>query len=507
MNKKLSVLFNEVPRKPDFNPVRTAIDSSQDRPDVAAALKFFASMPPSTAVFANPVRHRLEMPASDATLEIDIRSFALRGRLFEEDIVSGVADPMRVVFVGLFDRLPEPQDAKLFAGFLASAFDAGLKTSLRVIADFMNRFPDASPDIAMQYGASIRKASRAVGPVNAMRPPDKLLAEMIEIHMENVAAAAMASYMRSLKPADRLKGTSSFIRKAGTSDPFRLVFSLLLRRVVNDDEARILGRLGAIQVHHGSAGSSMVARYLASLHTRSVGDLFTASQMTLDCGRHFGAISDMTEFVRVLERTPASKRDDAIRARILKGNLPTFGHPEISAAGRDNRLEADPRPALYLAPLFDAIDRGVVQVSAKTQKRVRIVERIYQIALYEGVEKATGRGRLRLTPNTDYGAWLVQEILGIEEADRTLISYAFRGFGWMMDTREQLQQPIIRPVIPPDPAVVPSGGENGVIPEVIANVHARLVAGNAFWPGISNRAFHDSPPGTGGDGEPGEPRR
>jgi citrate synthase len=303
---------------------------------------------------------------------------------------------------------------------------------------------------------------------------------MIGIHKENVAVAAVASYMRSLNPADRVKRTTQFIRNVGTNDPFRLLFSLLLRRFVNDDEVRILGQLGAIQVHHGSAGSSMVARYFASLHTRSVSDLFTASQMALDCGRHFGAISDMTDFVRILERTPKSKRDDTIRARILKGSLPTFGHPEISAASRDNRLEADPRPALYLAPLFDAIDRGVVDVTPKLQKRVGLVERIYQIALVEGIEKSAGKGRLRLTPNTDFGAWLVQEVLGIEEADRTLISYACRGFGWMMDTREQLQQPIIRPVIPVDPKIIPSAGGDRIIPEVIAKVHARLAAGNAF---------------------------
>ncbi len=224
----------------------------------------------------------------------------------------------------------------------------------------------------------------------------------------------------------------------------------------------------------------MVARYFATLHTRSVSDLFTASQMALDCGRHFGAISDMTDFVRVLEKTPKAKRDDAIRGRILKGSLPTFGHPEISAAGRDNHLEADPRPALYLAPLFDAIDSGAVRVTPEVRKRAAFVERIYQIALIEGVEKSTGAGRLRLTPNTDFGAWLVQEILGIEEADRTLLSYAYRGFGWMMDVREQLQQPIIRPVIPPDPAIISPAAEDGIIPSVISTVHARLLEGNAF---------------------------
>lgn len=224
----------------------------------------------------------------------------------------------------------------------------------------------------------------------------------------------------------------------------------------------------------------MVARYFAALHTRSVSDLFSASQMALDCGRHFGAISDMTDFVALLEGTQESQRDNVIRSRILQGNLPTFGHPEIAAAGRENHLEMDPRPALYLAPLFEAIDKGSVTVNSSTLARVALLERIYQIALVEGVQKPNSSGRLRLTPNTDFGAWLVQEVLGIEEPDRTLLSYAHRGFGWMMDVREQLQQPIIRPVIPPDPAIVPGGQGHALIPAVISSVHNRLVSGKAF---------------------------
>jgi citrate synthase len=296
---------------------------------------------------------------------------------------------------------------------------------------------------------------------------------MIEIHMENVAVAALASFMRrgNYQPAKP---------EVGYEDPFGFLLHALLGREPNPDEVRILGQLGAIQVHHGSAGSNMVARYFATLHTRSVSDLFTASQMALDCGRHFGAISDMTDFVHVLEQTPEGERDTVIRGRILKGSLPTFGHPEIAAAGRENHLEMDPRPALYLAPLFDAIDRGTISVTPEMRRRVGFVERIYQMALYEGVEKSTGPGRLRLTPNTDFGAWLVQEVLGIEEPDRTLLSYAYRGFGWMMDVREQLQQPIIRPVIAPDPAIVPGLSDSNVIPAVISSVHERLVAGNAF---------------------------
>jgi citrate synthase len=472
MDSKLLAIFSEVPPKPDYNPVRKAIESSKDRPDVAAALKLFSSMPPSTAVLANPVRHHQQVAAGNATLELEIRSFTIRGRLFEEDIVSGKADATRVIFVGLFGRFPTEQEAALFRGYLSRSLALGIQRCFEKTREFMKTFPNASPDIAVQHWASFRKALRKVGPINTSRPPGELLAEMIEIHMENVAVAGLASALRADSMAAPPAGE--------ISDPFHWFFSMLLRHAANPDEARILGQLGAIQVHHGSAGSSMVARYLATLHTRSVSDLFTAAQMTLDCGRHFGAISDMTDFVGDLEQTPESERDNVIRSRILKGNLPTFGHPEIAAAGRDNHLEMDPRPALYLAPLFEAIDKGTVTVNPKTLGRARLLERIYQIALIEGVEKATGAGRLRLTPNTDFGAWLVQEILGIEEPDRTLLSYAYRGFGWMMDVREQLQQPIIRPVIPPDPAIMESKPVNSIVPAIISSVHNRLVAGNAF---------------------------
>src|SRR5262252_8704347 len=147
----------------------------------------------------------------------------------------------------------------------------------------------------------------------------------------------------------------------------------------------------------------------------------------------------------------------------------------------------DPRPALYLAPLFEAIDNGNITVNPTIQKRLALLERTYQIALVEGVQKSTGAGRLRLTPNTDFGAWLVQEVLGIEEPDRTLLSYAYRGFGWMMDVREQLQQPIIRPVIPPDPAIVPADLTDCIVPAIISSVHNRLVEGNAFSTNRRNR--------------------
>jgi citrate synthase len=471
MDQRLAAIFSEVPPKPDYNPVRKAIDASKSQ-EVVAALKLFNSMPPSTGVIANPVRHHHRIAVGNAALELDIRSFTIRGQVLEEDIISERADAIRVIFIGLFGRWPSSEETKMFTEFLAQCFMLGLSRSFEKTKEFMGAFPNAPPDVAIQHWASIRKASRKIGAITASRPPSELLTEMIAIHMENVAVAGLASAMRvGGKPPDP---------KAPVLDAFESFFVMLLRRPLSSDEARILGRLGSIQVHHGSAGSNMVARYLATLHTRSVSDLFTASQMVLDCGRHFGAISDMTDFVGVLERTSESERDSVIRTRILKGSLPTFGHPEIAAAGRENHLEMDPRPALYLAPLFEAIDNGKITVNPTIQKRLALLERTYQIALVEGVEKSTGSGRLRLTPNTDFGAWIVQEVLGIEEPDRTLLSYTYRGFGWIMDVREQLQQPIIRPVIPPDPSIVPGPSSDSAIPSVISSVHERLVSGNAF---------------------------
>jgi len=291
---------------------------------------------------------------------------------------------------------------------------------------------------------------------------------------------ALLSRRKTMSSGMLLGQTRRFLDSLSDTDPFQTVFSLLLRRKVNATEIRILQILGTIQIHHGSAGSNMVARYLASLHTKSVGDIFTAAQMTLDSARHFGAITDMTEFVSQLERANSRRQDQLIRERIMAGSLPTFGHPEISLAGRGNRMELDPRPAIYLAPLFDAIDSGEVEVPKARLRAVQAAQRMYQIAFVEGIEKPGRSGRLRIAPNTDFGAWIVQEILGTDRLDRTFISYVFRGFGWMMDVREQLQQPIIRPVIPPDPAIVPPMASEGVIPNIVSAVHDRLSGEEAF---------------------------
>jgi citrate synthase len=437
-------------------------------------------MPPSTGVFANPVRYEQQVACNGTSIELRIRSYGLRGCLLEEDIVAGSADAIRVMFVGLFGRFPKPAERNFFLRLIAREFELAVERVVKPVAAFLEDFPDAPADLVMQHLAVLRKAAGDRAAINASIPAADLLRNLIRVHLENVAAGACASHMRTLPNHRRVSGPAGLVRQTKGDNPFRPIFSLLLHRETDPTEDRILETLGTIQIHHGSAGSNMVARYLASLHTRSVSDLFTASHMTLDCARHFGAITDLTDFVRQVERAARSRWDELIRQRMARGNLPTFGHPEIAVAGRDNSFEFDPRPAIYLFPLFEAIDAGKVKLSSKSAKRIEILQRMYQLAFVEGLEKPGRSGRLRVAPNTDFGGWIVQEALGIDERDRTFLSYVFRGFGWMMDVREQLQQPIIRPVIAPDPHIVPPPAQEGIIADVVASVHRRLCEPNAF---------------------------
>jgi hypothetical protein len=307
--------------------------------------------------------------------------------------------------------------------------------------------------------------------------------------MENVALGGISMYANrvlagrpELSAADLARETAGFIaaeRRMGRN-AFEISYGLLLGRSPSTVECRIVEQMGAIQTHHGSAGSNMVARYLATLHAGSVSDFFVAAQMVMDSARHFGAIHDMTAFIKRLEPLPPAERDAEIRHGVLGGGLPTFGHPEITAAGRSGEVEQDPRPAIYVTPVFAALDQGELTLSPHQRERLGILQRIYQIAFVEGVVKREGQEPLRLTPNTDFGAWIVQEALGIRDPDRTFLTYIFRGFGWMMDAREQLLQKIIRPVIAPDPRIVPKASDDTTIPDLVGRFHARLAGGPAF---------------------------
>jgi hypothetical protein len=149
-------------------------------------------------------------------------------------------------------------------------------------------------------------------------------------------------------------------------------------------------------------------------------------------------------------------------------------------------VEQDPRPAIYVTPLFAALDRGELTLNAHQRQRLGLIQRIYQIAFVSGVVKKEGQEPLRLTPNTDFGAWSVQEALGIRDPDRTFLTYIFRGFGWTMDAREQLLQKIIRPVIAPDPRIVPppaAAAEDHTIPDLVGRFHDRLTAAEPAFVG------------------------
>jgi hypothetical protein len=494
----MDTTFSVLPPAPDYNPVKQAVARAEElgEKSIATTLGYFSTMPSSTDIIANPVLYHTPVDCNGTKITLDIRSFTIRGVIPEHDILRGKAGPIDVIFTGLFG---EPEGAAAGRETLATFIDQQFFENTadeRVdqIAAFVKKFSGLGPEVAMQHFAILRKA-RVGRPENSgihdERDPGDLLTDMVACHMDNVAVGGISAYMNYLiaaKPetseSELASAAKEFIAQEVSQgrNAFQVSYSLILGHHANDHESLILERMGTIQIHHGSAGSNMVARYMATLHTLSVSDFFTASQMALDGARHFGAIHDMSDFVQDLEGLTVEERAARIREKVLSGGLPTFGHPEISAAGRGNQVQQDPRPAIYIAPVFDAIDEGELELTPAQQDRLAIARLIYMTAFVQGVLKPQREHEppLRLTANTDFGAWCVQEALGIEEADRTLLTYIFRGFGWMMDAREQLQQKMIRPVIAPNPKIVPKESDDNTIPDLVSRVHARLSSENPF---------------------------
>ena len=490
-------IFAVVPPAPEYNPVKQAITRAEELGEkpIATTLGFFATMPSSTTILANPVLHHTPVDCNGTTITLDIRSFTIRGTVAESDIVSGKIGPYDVIFTGLFDKT---SSSKQLADFIDQQFFQRLReeTLIDEVAAFVKEFPGLGPEVAMHHFLIVEKAKlgRPEGQDRGMhdeRDPESLIVEMISVHMGNVAVGGISTYMNyllmnnsQLSEKDLANATRKFIDEevSRKSTAFQVSYSLILGHHANEHEQLILERMGTIQIHHGSAGSNMVARYMATLHTFSVEDFFIASHMAMDGARHFGAIHDMSDFVQELEPLNAEERAQRIREKMLTGGLPTFGHPEISAAGRGNQVQQDPRPAIYIDPVFKAIDAGQLKMTPKQLERLSIARLIYLTAFVNGVLKPGKEDSppLRLTANTDFGAWCVQEALGIEEADRTLLTYIFRGFGWMMDAREQLQQKMIRPVISPDPKIVPKLSDDPTIPDLVARVHKRLIQDEPF---------------------------
>ena len=504
----LRKILSDMPEASAYAPVTDSLNRAAELGEekIAAVLKNFSSMPQSTTVFANPVLHKAAVDCDGTQITLNIRSFAIRGIVSESEIVADKLSPAAVIFVGLFGRRPETDtngldEEAILSGLIDKKFYEFTTTRresltdkrplVNQVAELVKAFPEAGPEAVIQHFSTLRKLSipNQQG-INTTRDPDSLLLELIETHIENVAVGTVSVYMRhqlrentALHPQVLAMRATDLINAHQKTEKtaFQTCYSLLLGREASTVEAGILEQMGIIQIHHGSAGSNVVARYLASLHTGAVSDFFVAAQMALDGDRHFGAIHDMTAFINQIEPLDTAAREAAIRER-MQSALPTFGHPEIAAAGRADEIQQDPRPAIYFNPFLEAIDNGDIQLNDAQKKRLAIVQRIYQIAFIEGMVRPGREDEppLRLTPNTDFGGWAVQEGLDIYESDRTLLTYIFRGFGWMMDAREQLQLKIIRPVIPPHPDVIPTPTEDMTIANEVVALHNRMAGENAF---------------------------
>src|SRR4026209_2139399 len=109
-------IFAVVPPAPEYNPVKQAITRAEELGEkpIATALGFFATMPSSTTIIANPVLHHTPVDCNGTTITLDIRSFTIRGTVPESDIVAGKVGPLDVIYTGLFGS---PGDTKELAAF------------------------------------------------------------------------------------------------------------------------------------------------------------------------------------------------------------------------------------------------------------------------------------------------------------------------------------------------------------------------------------------------------
>src|SRR5207237_8585864 len=121
MAQKSSSFFSEVPPIPD--------------PAAGAC----PGMPPSTGVFANPVRYEQRVACNGTSIELRIRSYGLRGCLLEEDIVAGSADAIRAMFVGLFGRFPKPRERNFLSWLISPDLELPVKRFLTPVHGFLTQ--------------------------------------------------------------------------------------------------------------------------------------------------------------------------------------------------------------------------------------------------------------------------------------------------------------------------------------------------------------------------------
>src|ERR1044072_2377001 len=271
-------IFAVVPPAPDFNPVKQAVARAEElgEKQIATTLGYFATMPASTGIIANPVLHHTPVDCNGTTITLDIRSFTIRGTVPESDIVAGKVGPMDVIFTGLFGQ---PGATENLAAFVDQKYFESFGQSLiEEIAAFVKKYPGLGPEVAIHHFAILDKAKlgREEHQDRGMhdeRDSESLLIEMIAVHMKNVAIGGVSAYMnhRLMDDPDGHLATATrrFIdeERKQKRNAFQVSYSLILGHHANEHEREILERMGTIQIHHGSAGSSMVARYMATLHT------------------------------------------------------------------------------------------------------------------------------------------------------------------------------------------------------------------------------------------------
>src|SRR5215204_2528806 len=297
-------IFAVVPPPPDYNPVKQAVARAEElgEKSIGTTLGYFATMPASTGIIANPVLHHTPVDCNGTTITLDIRSFTIRGTVPESNIVRGDVGPMDVIFTGLFgetgpsDDLGAFIDQKFFESLGIKAGSGSREEPLiEEVAAFVAKFPGLGPEVAMHHFLILSKARQGRQEtedrgVHDDRDPESLLVEMIAVHMENVAVGGVSAYMNCLlrnnpqtTQNDLVASTRQFVEDEAKEkrNAFQVCYSLILGHHANEHERSILERMGTIQIHHGSAGSSMIARYMATLHTFSVADFFIASHMAL----------------------------------------------------------------------------------------------------------------------------------------------------------------------------------------------------------------------------------
>src|SRR3954451_10520899 len=154
-------IFAVVPPPPDFNPVKQAVARAEElgEKQVATTLGYFATMPASTGIIANPVLHHTPVDCNGTSITLDIRSFTIRGTVPESDIVAGKVGPLDVIFTGLFG---EPGNSAEFGAFIDQKFfeKARQDSLIDEVAAFVRMFPALGPEVAMHHFLILSKAKR-----------------------------------------------------------------------------------------------------------------------------------------------------------------------------------------------------------------------------------------------------------------------------------------------------------------------------------------------------------